>query len=88
MLLDVLEKIGVKQDYLIYACCSIWLEDWTGEYGNHYERGGLEEVIKYEENKVKIINAEYQMRGMRKELYAYTYKQRPFSNANVLWISN
>lgn len=87
MLLDVLKKIGMSQDYLIYACSSMWYDDWTGEYENHYKRGTLEEIIKHEESITKIISAKYKMEGMRKELYTYTYKQQPFYKANAIWIS-
>lgn len=87
MLLDVLEKMEVNQDYLVYACSNMWLDDWTGEYGNHYERKTLEEIITHEESTVKLINAGYQMKGMRKEIYAYTYNQKPFSKADTIWIS-
>lgn len=87
MLLDVLEKVDVSQDYLIYACSSMWLDDWTNEYENHYKRGTLEEIIKHEESIVKIINAGYQMKGMRKEIYAYTYERQPLSKANMIWVS-
>ena len=87
MLLDVLEKAGVNQDYLIYACSTMWFDDWTSEYGNHYERGTLEEIIKHEESKIKVINVEYEMKGMRKEIYTYKYRQEPFSKADVIWIS-
>lgn len=91
MLLDVLEKVGVNQDYLIYACSSMWLDDWTGEHGNYYHKT-LEEIIKFEEDNASIVSpkiqsTKYQMQGARKEIYAYTYQQQPFFKANAILIS-
>ncbi|MDP3764609.1 MAG: hypothetical protein Q8Q95_03245 [bacterium] len=86
MLLDILEKVDINQDYLIYACRSMWLDDWTGEYGNYFNCGSLEEIIKQQESIVKIIDPKYRMGGGTKEIYEYTHRQKPFLRADAIWI--
>jgi len=93
MFLDVAKKIGIQQDYLIYACCDLWFYHWTEEDGNYNNHGTLEEIIGQEENKVGIIakvltpKEPYHMEGMRRELFAYTYGWRPLLKAEAVWIA-
>jgi adenylate kinase family enzyme len=87
----VLNSIGINADYLIYITDSVWLDDWTEEYGGKYLSMNLEEIIKSVEQTVNRINRitnpsgkDYKMDGLRKEIYEYSFEQRPWLLADII----
>lgn len=92
MLFKILNVLNIKLDYCIYTTDSVWIYDWTEDYGGKYFNLTLEEIIKSVEEDVnklnKIINPkekEYKMKGFRKEIYGYTYQYKPWEKANSIY---
>lgn len=76
--LDVLKRIGIESNYLVYSCKEQWLREWT----EYYEKNEpIESIIQNVEKQVSIISPGYRMKGLRYEMYCYTYNFRPFNVA-------
>lgn len=95
LLNKILNTIGVKTNYFIYLTDNIWLNDWLEEYDGKFLLMSLEDIIKSEEILVNRINKvtnptakDYKMDGLRKEIYEYSYKQKPWLLADIIIKNN
>lgn len=93
LLLKVLEKLGIKTDYMIYVTDNTWLYDWNNEYGQYYNLELDRIITKVEEQCNKINYAfgektDFKLKGLKKELYEYSYKYKPIDKANSILITN
>jgi len=95
LLKKILNTIGVKTDYLIYISDDVWLNDWLEEYNGKYLSMSLEDIIQSEEILVNRINKitnpnskEYKMDGLRKEIYEYSFEQKPWLLADIIIKNN
>lgn len=90
MLLKVFKDLSLPHDMLIYACDSLWYNQWE-EY--HRERSPLERIIHTEEvmtNKIeKAIHPRWRymhFNRLTRELYNYTHEYKPYIHADFVFL--
>ncbi len=91
LLNKVLNFIGIKSNYFVYITDNVWLDDWLEEYGGNYLSMNLEDIIKSVEISVNRINKatnstakDYKMDGLRREIYDYSFEQKPWLIADII----
>lgn len=89
LLQKILKKLQLIPDYLIYVVNSIWIYDWVQEFQGKYCDLTLEEIISEVEtgvNRLKKVtdpgSKPYKMSGLRREIYEYTFKYKPWLTAD------
>lgn len=94
LLLKILEKLKVPVDLLIYLTDSVWLGDWDKEWEGKYTTMTLEEIIKDVERLTNRISQAtdsrprpYRMKGLRREVYQYSFDFRPWEKAHLIFRS-
>jgi hypothetical protein len=84
-LLDVLNRIGVKPDFIIYACNRSWFNEWESYEDDKLT---LEQIIDDVKRKILIVSSSCQLTEFRKEVYQYTFQFNPFKNADKIVLMN
>lgn len=91
ILQKVINALGIKVNYLIYATDSVWLDNWSDEYEGKYLKTTLEDIISDEEEAVNRLNQvidpgskNYEMKGLRREIYEYSFEHRPWLMADII----
>lgn len=92
LLTRILNKIDVKCDFYIYATNNFWVYEWSEEFDGIYSLMPLEDIVSHaEELTNKIVKATeshpkiYKMSEYVKDIYTYSYKYRPWSNADMVF---
>lgn len=95
LLQKVLQKLNVSPNYSIYITDNVWIYDWLEECYGQYAALDLKNIIKKEEeitNRLAKITEQkpkqYKMKGLRRELFEYTFSYRPWGKANVILQNN
>jgi len=95
LLQKVLNKIGVKPNFMIYMSNIVWVYDWLEDFQGKYYGLKLEEIIDEVEKGVNKLNEAttpdakpYKMSGFRREIYEYTYAYLPWEKADLVYVES
>ena len=88
-MLSVVSKIRIEPDCVVYVCDRQWLDEWEKYCQN---KKPFRKIVKQKEEEVNRFNRildganarKYQLEGLRREIYCYTYRFYPFSKADVI----
>ncbi|OGM11144.1 hypothetical protein A2Z22_01005 [Candidatus Woesebacteria bacterium RBG_16_34_12] len=91
LLRKILKKVNLKPNYYIYVTDGVWIYDWLEENQGRYYGLNLKEIIKISESETNLVNKRlnpafktYKMKGLRKEIYSYSYRYQPWNDSNFI----